>query len=171
VNPYIAQLRNGNNGNNRNTVRPNMNSPIIRNTPRNPPPRPVPIYSNSEDSGGDSDIEIDLENIIIRKNVKNSPKKTFTEKDYENIRKIYDEESKGAECLICYEETKNTVLVFCCKKFFCGECLAKWIYTNDTCPHCREEGIVIHSPELIEGNCGTVGNDPENILWTDDDYI
>lgn len=42
-------------------------------------------------------------------------------------------------CLICLSKPENLVVIPCCKKEFCSECLITWARTKRTCPHCREK--------------------------------
>ena len=41
------------------------------------------------------------------------------------------------DCLICYSELENPIMVQCCQNVFCGKCLFKWLESHKTCPMCR----------------------------------
>jgi tripartite motif-containing protein 37 len=54
-----------------------------------------------------------------------------------------DEESRlktiGAlSCLICFSPAKNAVMMRCCGKVVCQNCIKRWIARNNICPHCRK---------------------------------
>ena len=70
--------------------------------------------------------------------------KKYTEQRHkieEQIKYIEKEvrEILKTDCLICYEPLKNTVIVPCCEKFFCAECLLECLNQNKNCPFCRCE--------------------------------
>lgn len=58
------------------------------------------------------------------------------EKDYEDIKKKYDEITHE-DCSICADKLDNPILVPCCQQIFCGKCILNWIATKKTCPYCR----------------------------------
>jgi hypothetical protein len=92
----------------------------------------------------------DLNDIVIRKP---SAIKKNREKDYILVKKIYNEKLKeNLECLICFENIQSPVIVLCCKQFFCGSCLNSWVYTKNTCPHCRNFDPMFYSPEISREN-------------------
>ena len=63
------------------------------------------------------------------------------------------------DCNICYEKISNPVLEPKCQNVFCGQCLLKWLQTNNTCPLCRQlvqndNLIYIKSEDFDEKNNG-----------------
>ena len=147
VNPFIERMRISQQ--NIPPINPPINTPIISNNQialnlnRSRPINPL-----------DQLLE-DLNNIVIKK-----PKKIDREKDYSIVKQIYKEKIEGnpkdpnekvkenLECLICFEDIQSPVIVLCCKQFFCGPCLNTWIYSNNTCPHCRDSEPMFYSPEI-----------------------
>ncbi len=41
-------------------------------------------------------------------------------------------------CSICTNILTEPVLIECCGKLFCQECLSKWLQKQKSCPHCRD---------------------------------
>jgi tripartite motif-containing protein 37 len=56
-------------------------------------------------------------------------------------------------CLICLSQVKKAVMMKCCGKVVCQNCIKRWINTNTTCPHCRKYTTfsdIINITRLIE---------------------
>ena len=47
------------------------------------------------------------------------------------------------KCMICHSLMTSPVsFASCCKQLLgCGTCLQSWFVNNDSCPHCRAEGM------------------------------
>jgi hypothetical protein len=131
VNPFIERLRTTQQNN---PINIPINNPIISNT------------QIARNNPLDQLLE-DLNNIVIKK--PSDAKKINREGDYLLVKKIYEEKiGSDMECLICFEDIQSPVIVLCCKQFFCGSCLNTWIYTNNSCPHCRDSDPMFYSPEI-----------------------
>jgi len=42
------------------------------------------------------------------------------------------------DCIICYDNLKNSTIVPCCKNIFCAKCILEWIKDKKICPICRK---------------------------------
>jgi hypothetical protein len=52
------------------------------------------------------------------------------------------------ECMICYENNKNMVVLNCCSSHItCSSCLKQWTSNNNTCPMCRKD-ILLNKSSL-----------------------
>ncbi len=47
------------------------------------------------------------------------------------------EQATKESCSICFEDSKEPVLVPCCSKQFCGKCIISWLSRTTSCPLCR----------------------------------
>ena len=54
-------------------------------------------------------------------------------------------------CIICYDKLKNPILEPLCQTLFCGDCLLKWLKTNNNCPTCRRT-IIAHNLVYVSRN-------------------
>ncbi|KAJ5678237.1 uncharacterized protein N7477_003870 [Penicillium maclennaniae] len=60
------------------------------------------------------------------------------------------QQCNGGECGICYESpTIGMVLVILpCQHWYCGECILRWLFTNPTCPACRQDALPTQSQQM-----------------------
>jgi hypothetical protein len=57
---------------------------------------------------------------------------------WQNCAKLVDENNILKKMIGCYEKINNHTMVSCCQNIFCGDCLMKWLQTNNnSCPLCR----------------------------------
>ena len=77
-----------------------------------------------------------LENIYY----KNSYNKINDILDCDIFNNIFDNIFNYDNCLICLDCFEESNFTNCknCKKKFHIECIDKWIYKSNTCPHCRK---------------------------------
>jgi SNF2 family DNA or RNA helicase len=68
-------------------------------------------------------------------------------------------------CSICMGMKVKPVLEPCCQNIFCGECLLKWLNTNQTCPVCRS-CISVKELVYIEKNTEDCETKDDTIIAT-----
>ena len=57
------------------------------------------------------------------------------EQDVQAVKRFRESAAEG-ECMICFEDGPN-IITACCGKAVHLNCLAEWLATKNTCPHCR----------------------------------
>jgi len=50
------------------------------------------------------------------------------------------------DCIICFSQKRNPVMIPCCQNIFCGECILLWAKQSGKCPLCR---AIIEGDKLI----------------------
>merc|ERR1712037_1090594 len=68
------------------------------------------------------------------------------ESDFDCLTDGHDTLSAAFQCLVCMAGLQDAHLCPKCSKFFCKECIIRWVSRHRQCPHCRcalsESGLV-----------------------------
>lgn len=101
------------------------------------------VPANAELAQAEDDVVI-VETSSKRKRIDTEAKLEEIDKKLEEINtrvKFVDEIRKVFECNICRSPVKQPVVALCCQRIIgCGECVQRWLLTNQRCPFCSITG-------------------------------
>lgn len=86
-------------------------------------------------------LGITLESVmILRGEYINATSLIEQEREFTDIIKSFKSlEVAKDDCVICLSKPDKLVVLPCCKKEFCSDCITRWARTNRSCPHCRKQ--------------------------------
>lgn len=128
------------------------------------------------------DVTVDTRIPIITESISNPEReKLLKELEEKNLNKcreisteIIDGKHNETECMICMDKLRCPVIVLCCCKIFCQECIQSWIENRGSCVHCRFIDPILIFPDDIKNTLNYIENNiNDNIgdIITDVDYI
>uniref|UniRef100_A0A6C0CKE3 RING-type domain-containing protein n=1 Tax=viral metagenome TaxID=1070528 RepID=A0A6C0CKE3_9ZZZZ len=67
-------------------------------------------------------------------------------------------------CSICFCPMENPVMVTCCSRIYCGECLFLWMARSQACPMCKHEPLekdhIIYIKSEADGDASVTADEP-----------
>lgn len=109
---------------------------------------------------------LEIENQIKNyKNLKSKKEKDLEELEIKllclkrkktNLNDKLKEYTSNHECIICQEQMKDPVILYCCQNIICFQCIVKWLQKKNNCAYCRK---VIHNDDIIFLKCKLEQND------------